>query len=114
MGQTWCQGLGPQRYIVEDAQQKADECKSILEYVAHFRVLLGDLKTTSWEPQKGHGAREAQRIAREQRARRLLARREARGRQHKFEVIGSCHSCRRCNRRAFTSNRFPPRAMPVD
>ena len=38
---------GPPSYQVQAARSKAADCKSILEFVAHFRVGLNGLKTTT-------------------------------------------------------------------
>ena len=94
---------GPPSFKVQEAKEKAAECKTILEYVAHFRVGLQGLKTTTWEPARGRGARQALREARRLRLERLRHRREQGGRQHSFEVIGSMSVCRKCNRRAHTA-----------
>ena len=95
---------GPPAHRVRAAKAKAADCKSILEFVAHFRVELKGLKTTTWEPEKGgKGARRALREARLQRVQRLQERRQEGGRQHSFETIGNMSVCRKCNRRAFTA-----------
>ena len=95
---------GPPAHRVQAAKEKAADCKRILEFVAHFRVELKGLKTTTWEPEKGgRGARKALREARLQRVQRLRERRQEGGRQHSFETIGSMSVCRKCNRRAHTA-----------
>ena len=95
---------GPPEHRVQAAKEKAADCKTILEFVGHFRVGLNGLKTTTWEPEKGgKGARTALREARLQRLRRLKERRQEGGRQHCFETIGSMSVCRKCNRRAHTA-----------
>ena len=43
---------GPPEHRVQAAKEKAADCTGILEYVAHFRVELKGLKTTTWEPEK--------------------------------------------------------------
>ena len=58
---------------------------------------------TTWEPEKGNGARLAQQQAREARTQKMLERRQARGKQHRIENMGSCNVCHKCNRRAFTA-----------
>jgi len=94
---------GPPAHKVQQVKKLAEECKAVLEYIAHFRVELGSTKTTTWEPAKGRGARIAQQQARATRAQTMLERRQARGKQHRLEQIGSCSTCQRCNRRAFTA-----------
>ena len=45
----------------------------------------------------------------------MLERRQARGRQHKMEQLGSCSTCLKCNRRAFTAKGLQHlRLLPCD
>ena len=57
---------------VQEANNKLKDAKMVLEFVARFRVELGDLKTTDYEPVRGKGkgkvdARAAARLRRQER-----------------------------------------------
>ena len=95
---------GPPNFVESSAFEKLDECKGILEYIAHFRAAMVGHKSTTWEPVKGKGARAWLREARQKRSERLLARRLQRGRQHSFVQTGRYIGCTRCNRRAYTES----------
>ena len=96
---------GPPNWKVEEAKTKLHDAKMVLEYVARFRVELGDLKTTDYRPVRGRGrgTAEARARARHRRQERQRQRRQERGREHDLECLGSTAICRRCSQRAYTS-----------
>ena len=83
LADTWAKKgadtAGPPAFKVQQAKQLAEECKQVLEYVAHFRVEMGSTMATAWDPAKGKGARAAQQHARAVRMQAMLERRRGRG-----------------------------------
>ena len=63
---------------LEAAKEHLDKCKSILEYIAHYRCRLDGVKSTTWQPTQRRGKPGDLKAARARRQERLVEQRQRR------------------------------------